>query len=114
MGLTPRGFLISFEGVEGSGKSTQAGRLKAGFERKEVPVLLTHEPGGTETGRDLRRLLLNGRDIEPLTELLLFLADRHQQAQLTHSRQHMRRIGPLPAAGFQPALGLEDRQHLLQ
>ncbi|MGH8104059.1 MAG: dTMP kinase [bacterium] len=72
------GFLITLEGVEGSGKSTQAQRLKDTFESRGAQVFLTFEPGGTETGKALRSLLLQGRPVAPVTELMLFMADRHQ------------------------------------
>jgi len=68
---------VTFEGVEGCGKSTQA-RLLAGFLRKSGRrVLLTFEPGGTPLGRRIRKALLEpaGR-VVPLAEWLLFEADR--------------------------------------
>ncbi len=69
--------LITFEGVEGSGKSTQVQRLLAVLGPRAIA---SHEPGGTPFGRDLRRLLLDSRDyaLAPMAELLLFLADRAQ------------------------------------
>src|SRR5438067_3177079 len=72
---------ITFEGSEGSGKSTQAERLAAGLQRCGVPCTLTREPGGTPIGESLRELLQfapHNADMAPETELLLFEASRSQ------------------------------------
>ncbi len=67
---------ITFEGGEGSGKSTQARALYRRLFEMGVPALLTHEPGGTPLGKQLRRWLKGEREIDPQTELLLFNASR--------------------------------------
>ncbi len=69
---------ITFEGIEGCGKSTQAGRMALRLEREGVPVILTREPGGTSIGHDIRRILLSSknRGLHPLAELFLYEADR--------------------------------------
>jgi len=69
---------LAFEGVEGSGKSTQIGHLAAHFRSHEIPFLLTREPGGTPLGDALRDLLLTptGSAIDGLTELYLLEASR--------------------------------------
>ena len=75
-----KGFFITFEGAEGSGKSTQI-RYAARFLRKKgYPVVLFREPGGTPTGEALRRVLLDKRlkEMRPETELFLYLAARSQ------------------------------------
>jgi dTMP kinase len=74
---------ITIEGVEGAGKSTQAARLADALRRDGRNVVLTREPGGTELGRTLRRLLLDEPVIEPAaeTELLLYLADRAEHVR---------------------------------
>ena len=71
---------ITFEGGEGSGKSIQAKALFRRLSELAVPVLLTHEPGGTPLGERLSRWLKWAQDakILPLTELMLFNASRAQ------------------------------------
>jgi dTMP kinase len=71
---------ITFEGSEGCGKSTQAKALWRKLVRLGIPVELTHEPGGTALGNQLRRTLKRGRQdkISPLAELFLFAACRIQ------------------------------------
>lgn len=71
---------ITFEGGEGGGKSVQAKALYRKLSRTAVPVLLTHEPGGTSFGRRIGRWLkwAKDTDISPLTELMLFNAARAQ------------------------------------
>ena len=71
-----RGVLITFEGVEGSGKSTQMRRLARFLRRRGYPVEQTREPDGTPFGAAVRRLFEHG--VTPLTQTLLFLAARHQ------------------------------------
>lgn len=74
------GMFVTFEGVEGCGKSTQLRLLAAGLEERGIGHILTREPGGTAVGRQIRGILLDrdGPRREPLTELLLYLADRYQ------------------------------------
>jgi dTMP kinase len=74
------GIWISFEGIEGSGKSCQIQRLGRRLGAAGREVVLTREPGGTELGRQLRSLLLRPTDraMHPTTELLLYVADRTQ------------------------------------
>jgi len=71
---------ITFEGVEGCGKSVQAKALYRRLSQLAIPVVLTHEPGGTPLGMRIARWLkwTEGTDISPLTELLLFNASRAQ------------------------------------
>lgn len=86
------GTFITFEGIDGSGKSTQL-RLLANFlEHAGCEVLLTREPGGTPVGTRLRAALLDAQEeVDPLAELLVFAADR---------AQHVRRVlRPALAAG---------------
>src|SRR5215813_13858366 len=77
----PRLPFITFEGSEGSGKSTQADRLAAHLQRCAVSFVLTREPGGTPIGESIRDLLQfapHNSNMSPETELLLFEASRSQ------------------------------------
>jgi dTMP kinase len=71
---------ITFEGTEGSGKSLQARLLVERLRAREVPVLATHEPGGTPLGDQLRQLVLlrDDLDVGPRTEALLMCSSRAQ------------------------------------
>lgn len=83
----PRGYFISFEGNDGSGKSTQARFLAKRLDACGYDVLLTREPGGTPVGEKVREVLLQreNMDMEAMTEALLFAAARAQ-----HVRQVIR------------------------
>lgn len=69
---------LTFEGIEGCGKSTQARRLAARLKKGGISCVLTFEPGGTAIGQKIRRILLNEdhQDLSPLSELFLYEADR--------------------------------------
>lgn len=71
---------ITFEGIEGCGKTTQIKLLKRHLALQEYNILLTREPGGTGIGRELKRILLSPENhlITPAAELLLYAADRSQ------------------------------------
>ncbi|MEJ1934212.1 dTMP kinase, partial [Nostoc sp. NIES-2111] len=75
------GKFIVFEGVEGCGKTSQMQLCAGWLQSLGISVVLTREPGGTELGVDLRRLLLQKSEDKPIsevTELLLYAADRSQ------------------------------------
>jgi dTMP kinase len=77
----PRLPFITFEGSEGSGKSTQADRLATRLQQCDVPYMVTREPGGTPIGESIRHLLQfapHNLNMTPETELLLFEASRSQ------------------------------------
>ena len=75
---------ISFEGTDGCGKTTQARRFVEWLQQHEIPVRMTREPGGTPLGEEIRRLVMfenAERAPVPVTELLLYLADRAQHLE---------------------------------
>ncbi|MDQ7822842.1 MAG: dTMP kinase [Candidatus Eremiobacteraeota bacterium] len=78
-----KGFFVTFEGIEGTGKSTQAGRLYATLKERGYPVYFTREPGGTKIGNLVREILMNPehKDMCPLTEIFLFAASRAQHVE---------------------------------
>ena len=86
------GTFITFEGIDGSGKSTQLRLLSTFLKSHGCDLLLTREPGGTPVGNKLRAALLDAHEeVDPLAELLVFAADR---------AQHVRRVlRPALAAG---------------
>ncbi|WP_226633903.1 dTMP kinase [Brevundimonas poindexterae] len=88
-----RGRFITFEGGEGSGKSTQAGRLAERLRAQGIEVLLTREPGGSAGAEAIRQLVVNGEGERwsPLTEVLLMFAARNDHLERT--------IRPALAAG---------------
>lgn len=74
-----RGKFITFEGIDGSGKSTQLRLIANDLRFRGLTVLTTQEPGGTPLGRKLRETFLETDEtVDPLAELLLFAADRAQ------------------------------------
>lgn len=78
-----RGKFITFEGIDGSGKSTQLRMLAGALRQRGVDCLTTREPGGTPLGRRLREAFLETEEtVAPIAELLLFAADRAQHVEL--------------------------------
>jgi dTMP kinase len=67
---------VTFEGIDGSGKSTQVELLRAELESRGLEVVATREPGGTELGEGIRELVLKGPDMTSWAEALLFAAAR--------------------------------------
>jgi dTMP kinase len=78
-----RGFFLTFEGLDGSGKTTQIKRLTTWLTEHELPHVLTRQPGGTATGDRIRNLLLDSKSahLSPRTELAMMFADRAQTIQ---------------------------------
>jgi dTMP kinase len=79
------GKLITLEGGEGAGKSTQVTRLAAALERSGLSVVTTREPGGSPAGERIRKLLVEGEPgaLAPLTEALLHFAQRAEHIEKT-------------------------------
>src|SRR5258708_39721339 len=78
-----RGKFITFEGLDGCGKSTQMERLAHSLRKRELSVTVTREPGGTVAGEKIRQLLLDTRTsgLAPMAELALMFAARAQHAE---------------------------------
>jgi dTMP kinase len=77
------GKLITFEGIDGSGKSTQLRLFASELRMRKLDVVTTLEPGGTPLGRRLRQAFLETEEnVSPIAELLLFAADRSQHVEL--------------------------------
>lgn len=72
---------VSFEGLDGSGKTTQAELLRARLEADGEEVVSTREPGGTELGERIRELVLHGGHVAPWAEALLYAAARAQHVE---------------------------------
>jgi dTMP kinase len=78
-----QGKFITFEGIDGSGKSTQLRMLAGDLRSRGIDVLTTCQPGGTPLGRRLREAFLETEEVvAPIAELLLFAADRAQHVEL--------------------------------
>lgn len=74
-----QGLFITFEGLDGSGKTTQMSLCAEALSKMGYSVVLTRNPGGTEFGQELREILLHyPKSVYPISELLLFVADRAQ------------------------------------
>ena len=78
-----RGFFLTFEGLDGSGKTTQIKRLTTWLAAQNLPHVVTRQPGGTITGDRIRALLLDSKssNLSPRTELAMMFADRAQSIQ---------------------------------
>src|SRR5215510_10252926 len=79
----PQGRFVSFEGIEGCGKTTQITLLSEYLKKHSIAHMITREPGGTAVGEGIRKILLNSETIRltAASELLLFYASRSQNIQ---------------------------------
>jgi len=96
-----KGLFVTFEGLEGCGKSTQVKMLFHLLSKKGIPVMATKEPGGTKIGDEIRKILLdqknNGMDYK--AEMLLFLASRSENVRLKYYSRFRKR-GNSPFRSF--------------
>lgn len=77
-----RGKFITFEGADGSGKTTQIEKIKTYLEQRGQKCILTREPGGSDLGNKIREILLHyDGEVDSLCELLLYMADRAQHVK---------------------------------
>lgn len=78
-----KGLFFTVEGGEGAGKTTLMERLKQALTIRKIPFIITREPGGTETGEKIRKILLSKKNghLSVKAELFLFLADRSQHVE---------------------------------
>ncbi len=80
--MSKRGYFITFEGADGCGKTTQAELIKKYLDDKNVENILTREPGGSELGVHLRKILLHyEKPVSNIAETFLYLADRAQHIE---------------------------------
>ena len=93
----PTGLFLTFEGIDGSGKSSQCKRLAEALRAAGYDVVLTREPGGSEGAEDIRRLVLEGDPDKwsAETEILLFTASRRDHLEKTIQRQCLKTITQL-------------------
>ena len=74
--------IFVFEGIEGTGKSTQIKSISAYLKRKRVPFIILREPGGSKNSEKIRKILLNKKsNFNPITDLLLYLASRSENIE---------------------------------
>ncbi len=83
MKIMKKGLFITFEGLEGCGKTTQAKMLYDYLAKREIPSIFTKEPGGTKIGQKIRKILLDQKNegMTYPTEMLLFLASRAENVR---------------------------------
>ncbi|GAK56809.1 thymidylate kinase 1 [Candidatus Vecturithrix granuli] len=81
--MKPNTLFMTFEGIEGCGKTTQARIFVETLHQRDIPAILTREPGGTRIGDQIRKIVLHAEntDMTPMAELLLYEASRAQHVQ---------------------------------
>lgn len=79
-----KGIFITFEGADGCGKTTQIELIKKYLDENNIENVLTREPGGSDLGLELRKILLHyDKPVSNIAELFLYLADRAQHTEYT-------------------------------
>jgi len=74
--------IFVFEGIEGTGKSTQVKSISVYLKKKRVPFIILREPGGSKNSEKIRKILLNKKsNFNPITDLLLYLASRSENIE---------------------------------
>ena len=74
--------IFVFEGIEGTGKSTQVKSISVNLKKKGVPFIILREPGGSKNSEKIRKILLNKKsNFNPITDLLLYLASRSENIE---------------------------------
>lgn len=80
--MAKKGYFITFEGADGCGKTTQIGIIGEYFKKKNIETIITREPGGSDLGVDLRKILLHyEKPVSNIAETFLYLADRAQHIE---------------------------------
>jgi len=74
MNKLKKGFFISFEGPEASGKSTQIKLISKFLKKNNIEYVATREPGGTKISEKIRNIILNNKNISPTEEILLLMS----------------------------------------
>lgn len=119
------GLFITFEGGEGSGKTTLIEKIKGWYQEQGEEVIVTREPGGVLLGEEIRALLLETREakVSPIAELLLFLAARAQHVEelIRPSLEEGKIVlcdrfsdSTVAYQGYARELGVEESLHLCQ
>ena len=80
-----KNYFVTFEGIEGSGKSYQSRKLFNEIKKKKIPIIFTREPGGSKSAEIIRRIILTGskNKFNEMTDMLLYMASRNEHVKKT-------------------------------
>ena len=80
-----KNYFVTFEGIEGSGKSYQSRKLFNKVKKKKIPIIFTREPGGSKSAEIIRRIILTGskNKFNEMTDMLLYMASRNEHVKKT-------------------------------